>query len=108
MYRYNQEKDGKEHVEQDSQVSMFLITYAKKGNHSVTGASDGIFHRLMCQVDTHKVKKESKDKGRGHKVNEVEGSPQKLTNHIKQDVGVMKSSREWRRLEDKKNGENPE
>ena len=29
-------------------------------------------------------------------------------NHIKQDVGVRRGSGEWRRLEDKKNGEEPE
>ena len=42
------QKDWKEHVEQDSQVSTFIITYAKKGNHWIRrwhllqpNASDG-------------------------------------------------------------------
>ena len=53
VYRYNQEKYWKEHVEQDCQVSMFLITYAKKGNHSIIGSGDGIFYSLMRQMVTH-------------------------------------------------------
>ena len=56
VYRYNQEKYWKEHVEQDCQVSMFLITYAKKGNHSVSGSGDGIFHSVMRQMVTHTLK----------------------------------------------------
>lgn len=54
VYRYNQEKDWKEYVEQDSQVSMFLITYAKKGNHSIIKSVDGIFHSRMCQMVNNK------------------------------------------------------
>ena len=61
MYRYNQEKDWKEDVEQDSQVSMFLITYAKKGNHSDSESGDRIFHSVMRQMVTHIMKNPSKN-----------------------------------------------
>ena len=54
VYRYNQEKYWKEHVEQDCQVSMFLITYSKKGNHSVTGSGYDIFYSIISQMVTHK------------------------------------------------------
>ncbi len=43
------------------------------------------------------------------KKNKTDQTPQhKKTNHIKEDVGMRRGSREWRRLEDKKNGEEPE
>ena len=40
--------------------------------------------------------------------NKITTQPTKHIDHIKQDVGVRRGRREWRRLENKKNGDEPE